>query len=51
MWSKWVFITSSAVTSTMRAPVGDKVAASGYTAFGEVVLTERLASPARQAIR
>ncbi|MDH6125794.1 hypothetical protein [Kitasatospora sp. GP82] len=50
--SKWVLVSSiSAVTSMMRAPVGDKVAAPGDTAFGELVLAERLASPARQAIR
>jgi 2-dehydropantoate 2-reductase len=41
MWSKWVFIASiGAVTSLMRAPVGDIVAVPGGAAFAEAVLAE-----------
>ncbi|GHH80219.1 2-dehydropantoate 2-reductase [Streptomyces sulfonofaciens] len=41
MWAKWVFIAAvGAVTSLMRAPVGDVVAVPGGTRFAEAVLDE-----------
>jgi 2-dehydropantoate 2-reductase len=41
MWAKWVFIASiGAVTSLMRAPVGDIVAVSGGENFARSVLKE-----------
>ncbi|MFB7273476.1 ketopantoate reductase family protein [Streptomyces sp. NPDC056244] len=44
MWAKWVFIAAiGAVTSLMRAPVGDIVAVPGGTAFAEGVLAEAAA--------
>ena len=41
MWAKWVFIASiGAVTSLMRAPVGDIVAVTGGEDFARSVLAE-----------
>jgi 2-dehydropantoate 2-reductase len=41
MWAKWVFIASiGAVTSLMRAPVGDIVAVAGGEDFARSVLAE-----------
>ncbi len=41
MWAKWVFIASiGAVTSLMRAPVGDIVAVAGGADFARSVLAE-----------
>ncbi len=41
MWAKWVFIASiGAVTSLMRAPVGDIVAVAGGDDFARSVLAE-----------
>ncbi len=41
MWAKWVFIVSiAAVTSLMRAPVGDIVAVPGGEQFARAVLAE-----------
>jgi 2-dehydropantoate 2-reductase len=45
MWAKWVFIVSiSAVTSLMRAPVGDIVAVPGGEEFARAVLAEAAAA-------
>lgn len=45
MWAKWVFIVSiSAVTSLMRAPVGDIVAVPGGEEFARSVLAEAAAA-------
>ncbi|HWG62430.1 MAG TPA: 2-dehydropantoate 2-reductase [Streptosporangiaceae bacterium] len=44
MWAKWVFIVSiGAVTSLMRAPVGDVVAVPGGEEFARAVLAEAAA--------
>ena len=44
MWAKWVFIVSiGAVTSLMRAPVGDIVAVPGGEQFARAVLAEAAA--------
>jgi 2-dehydropantoate 2-reductase len=41
MWAKWVFIASiGAVTSLMRAPVGDVAAVPGGTQFARAVVAE-----------
>jgi 2-dehydropantoate 2-reductase len=45
--AKWVFIVSiGAVTSLMRAPVGDIVAVAGGEAFARAVLAEAAAAAA-----
>jgi 2-dehydropantoate 2-reductase len=45
MWAKWVFIVSmAAVTSLMRAPVGDIVAVPGGEQFARAVLAEAAAT-------
>ncbi len=45
MWAKWVFIVSmAAVTSLMRAPVGDIVAVPGGEEFARSVLAEAAAT-------
>jgi 2-dehydropantoate 2-reductase len=45
MWAKWVFIVSvGAVTSLMRAPVGDIVAEPGGEQFARAVLAEAAAA-------
>ncbi len=45
MWAKWVFIVSiGAVTSLMRAPVGDIVAVPGGEQFARAVLDEAAAA-------
>jgi 2-dehydropantoate 2-reductase len=45
MWAKWVFIVSiAAVTSLMRAPVGDIVAVPGGEQFARAVLAEAAAA-------
>jgi 2-dehydropantoate 2-reductase len=45
MWAKWVFIVSiGAVTSLMRAPVGDIVAVPGGEQFARAVLAEAAAA-------
>ena len=45
MWDKWVFIASiGAVTSLMRAPVGDIVAVPGGERFARSVLAEAAAA-------
>ena len=45
MWAKWVFIVSiGAVTSLMRAPVGDVVAVPGGEQFARAVLAEAAAT-------
>jgi 2-dehydropantoate 2-reductase len=45
MWAKWVFIASiGAVTSLMRAPVGDIVAVPGGDQFARDVLAEAAAT-------
>jgi 2-dehydropantoate 2-reductase len=45
MWAKWVFIVSvAAVTSLMRAPVGDIVAVPGGERFARAVLAEAAAT-------
>jgi 2-dehydropantoate 2-reductase len=45
MWAKWVFIVSiSAVTSLMRAPIGDIVAVPGGEPFARAVLAEAAAA-------
>jgi 2-dehydropantoate 2-reductase len=45
MWAKWVFIVSvAAVTSLMRAPVGDIVAVPGGEQFARDVLAEAAAT-------
>jgi 2-dehydropantoate 2-reductase len=45
MWAKWVFIASiAAVTSLMRAPVGDIVAVPGGEQFARAVLAEAAAA-------
>ena len=45
MWAKWVFIVSiGAVTSLMRAPVGDIVAVPGGEQFARAVLAEAAAT-------
>jgi 2-dehydropantoate 2-reductase len=45
MWAKWVFIVSvAAVTSLMRAPVGDIVAVPGGEQFARAVLAEATAA-------
>jgi 2-dehydropantoate 2-reductase len=45
MWAKWVLIVSmAAVTSLMRAPVGDIVAVSGGEQFARAVLAEAAAT-------
>jgi 2-dehydropantoate 2-reductase len=45
MWAKWVFIASiGAVTSLMRAPVGDIVAVPGGERFARDVLAEAAAT-------
>jgi 2-dehydropantoate 2-reductase len=45
MWAKWVFIVSiGAVTSLMRAPVGDIVAVPGGERFARAVLAEAAAA-------
>jgi 2-dehydropantoate 2-reductase len=45
MWAKWVFIVSiAAVTSLMRASVGDIVAAPGGEQFARTVLAEAAAA-------
>lgn len=47
MWAKWVFIASvGAVTSLMRAAVGDIVAVPGGERFARAVLTEAAAAAA-----
>jgi 2-dehydropantoate 2-reductase len=47
MWAKWVFIASlGAVTSLMRAPVGDIVAVPGGQQFAQSVLSEAAATAA-----
>jgi 2-dehydropantoate 2-reductase len=47
MWAKWVFIVGiGAVTSLMRAPVGDIVAVAGGEAFARAVLAEAAAAAA-----
>jgi 2-dehydropantoate 2-reductase len=47
MWAKWVFIVSTgAVTSLMRAPVGDIVAVPGGEQFARAVLAEAAATAA-----
>jgi 2-dehydropantoate 2-reductase len=47
MWAKWVFIASlGAVTSLMRAAVGDIVAAPGGQRFAQSVLSEAAAAAA-----
>lgn len=47
MWAKWVFIASiGAVTSLMRAPVGDIVAVPGGDRFARSVLAEAAATAA-----
>jgi 2-dehydropantoate 2-reductase len=47
MWAKWVFIASlGAVTSLMRATVGDIAAAPGGQRFARTVLTEAAAAAA-----
>ena len=47
MWDKWVFIASiGAVTSLMRAPVGDIVAVAGGERFARSVLAEAAAAAA-----
>ena len=47
MWAKWVFIASvGAVTSLMRAPVGDIVAVPGGEEFARSVLAETAATAA-----
>lgn len=47
MWAKWVFIASiGAVTSLMRAPVGDIVAVPGGERFARSVLAEAAATAA-----
>jgi 2-dehydropantoate 2-reductase len=45
MWAKWVFISSiAAVTSLMRAPVGDIVTVPGGEQFARAVLAETAAA-------
>ncbi len=47
MWAKWVFLASlGAVTSLMRAPIGDIVAVSGGERFARSVLAEAAAAAA-----
>src|SRR6202007_767797 len=47
MWDKWVYIASiGAVTSLMRAPVGDIVAVPGGEHFARSVLAEAAAAAA-----
>jgi 2-dehydropantoate 2-reductase len=49
MWEKWVFIASiGAVTSLMRAPIGEIVAAPGGAAFARAVLSEAAATAAAE---
>jgi 2-dehydropantoate 2-reductase len=49
MWEKWVFIASiGAVTSLMRAPIGEIVAAPGGASFARAVLNEAAATAAAE---
>jgi 2-dehydropantoate 2-reductase len=49
MWEKWVFIASiGAVTSLMRAPIGEIVAAPGGASFARAVLSEAAATAAAE---
>ncbi len=44
MWEKWLFLASlGVVTTLMRSPVGDVLAAPGGTAFAERVVAEAIA--------